>query len=82
METEAMEEVKRIIIAELPELMKVDPDTRGKDVYLCGRGKRGTDLSSLGGVGGVTQHNDSSYRHTWVPHQPPYTGSVLGGGDI
>jgi len=28
METEAMEEVKRIIIAELPELMKVDPDIR------------------------------------------------------
>jgi len=28
METEAMEEVKRIIIAELPELMKVDPDMR------------------------------------------------------
>ena len=28
METEAMEEVKRIIIAKLPELMKVDPDIR------------------------------------------------------
>ncbi len=28
METEAMEEVKRIIITELPELMKVDPDIR------------------------------------------------------
>ena len=28
METEAMEEVKRIIIAELPQLMKVDPDIR------------------------------------------------------
>ena len=28
METETMEEVKRIIIAELPELMKVDPDIR------------------------------------------------------
>jgi hypothetical protein len=28
METEAMEEVKKIIIAELPELMKVDPDIR------------------------------------------------------
>ena len=28
METEAMEEVKRIIIKELPELMKVDPDMR------------------------------------------------------
>ena len=28
METEAMEEVKRIIIAKLPELMKVDPDMR------------------------------------------------------
>jgi len=28
METEAMEEVKKIIIAKLPELMKVDPDIR------------------------------------------------------
>jgi hypothetical protein len=28
METEAMEEVKKIIIAKLPELMKVDPDMR------------------------------------------------------
>ena len=36
----------------------------------------------VGGVDGVTQYNDSSFRHTWVLHQPPYTGSVLGGGDI